>query len=255
MPVPAEQVEKLKSRLRKVTVLDRTYYVAEGDLLLEEAQLAYFKGANEAPPSGAVGSAEELVGMLESGKIIRWRPNLELTYAIVRPTFSTAEFNTVKEAMYEATREWEQTCGVAFRHVIDQDGNADPKGVLFTVRKVDVKGQFIATAFFPNEPAHKRHVVIDPSFFSTSFSRAGVLRHELGHVLGFRHEHIRSEAPAACPKEPLYDTIKLSDYDPRSVMHYFCGNVGDKELRITPKDVAAAQLVYGPPLSKFRFCE
>lgn len=247
-----ERLEKLKGRLRKIMVLGRTYYLAEGDLLLEEAQLPYFKGAND--PLGS-SDAEELVGMLEGGRILRWRPGLKLTYAIVKPTLSTAEYNMVKEAMNEATREWEQTCGIAFQHVLDQDGSAAPQGVLFSVRKEDTRGQLIAAAFFPNDPAHRRHVVIDPSFFSTSFSRAGVLRHELGHVLGFRHEHIRSEAPAVCPQEPTYDTINLSDYDPQSVMHYFCGNVGDKELRITAKDTAAAQLVYGPPLARFQFCE
>ena len=67
----------------------------------------------------------------------------------------------------------------------------DPE-LVFTVRHVDAGGQFIAAAFFPTYPPLRRRVLIDPSYFADdlSFDRVGVLRHELGHVLGFRHEHI-----------------------------------------------------------------
>jgi hypothetical protein len=80
-----------------------------------------------------------------------------------------------------------------------------------------------------------------------------VLRHELGHVLGFRHELIRSGAPAVCPKEPLWDARPLTDYDPQSVMHYFCGGVGSSSLRITELDRVGAQQVYGPSLNNIHF--
>jgi hypothetical protein len=98
---------------------------------------------------------------------------------------------------------------------------------------------------------------VDASYFSPTlrFNRVGVLRHELGHVLGFRHEHIRSEAPAACPGEPLFGTTPLTEYDPRSVMHYFCGNVGSDDLDITEVDREGARKLYGSPLSSFVFTE
>ena len=82
-----------------------------------------------------------------------------------------------------------------------------------------------------------------------------MLRHELGHTLGFRHEHIRSEAPPACPDEPTYDTLDLTAYDPQSVMHYFCGQVGSRELAITDLDRLGAQKVYGPSLSSMMLVE
>ena len=79
----------------------------------------------------------------------------------------------------------------------------------------------------------------------------GVLRHELGHVLGFRHEHIRSGAPPGCPDEDVFGAIDLNDYDPKSVMHYFCGGVGNRDLVITAEDRTASQIVYGQPLTEF----
>jgi hypothetical protein len=77
----------------------------------------------------------------------------------------------------------------------------------------------------------------------------------LGHVLGFRHEHIRSGAPADCPQEGTSDAINLTEYDPRSVMHYFCGGIGTQEMKLTEVDRQGAQAVYGPPQDKFQFFE
>ena len=115
----------------------------------------------------------------------------------------------------------------------------------------------MASGFFPTYPPARRRILIDPQFFDDSvrLQRAGVLRHELGHVLGFRHEHIRSGAPAVCPDEPGHDVINLTDYDPRSVMHYFCGDVGSTDLTLTELDVFGAQKVYGPPFASMMLVE
>ena len=123
------------------------------------------------------------------------------------------------------------------------------------MRKIDSGGRFIAAAFFPNDPPARRRVLIDPSFFDPDlqFDPVGGLRHELGHVLGFRHEHIRSGAPPACPQEDTFDTVDLTQYDPQSVMHYFCGGVGSPDLAITEVDRKGAQRVYGLPRGSFAF--
>jgi hypothetical protein len=161
--------------------------------------------------------------------------------------------------MRTATEDWMKVCGVEFvyRGALDTDTAARPGAALFPVMQYDSGGQFIAAAFFPDDPVERRFVIIDPSYFSPTlrFDRVGVLRHELGHVLGFRHEHIRSEAPAACPGEPLFGTTPLTAYDPRSVMHYFCGDVGAAELAITDVDRAGAQKLYGLPRSVFQFVD
>jgi hypothetical protein len=124
----------------------------------------------------------------------------------------------------------------------------DPS-LVFTVRYLDAGGQFIAAAFFPTYPPARRRVLIDPSYFRPDlpFDPVGVLRHELGHVLGFRHEHIRSGAPSTCPEENTDEVVDLTAYDPKSVMHYFCGGVGSRDLRITDIDREGAQKLYGPP--------
>jgi hypothetical protein len=261
--------DRLYQRAKRIDVDGETYWRVEGDTLLDEDQLRLYAQQREALQAAKVAMQEaglplvataELVGMTEGNRIVRWAPGMELSYSVLRHTFAIgghAGYQLAVESVRRATADWEKTCGVKFAHKSELDGrgNLRPEGVLFVVREFDAKGQFIAAAFFPNDPVNRRRVLIDPSFYSPAlrFDKVGVLRHELGHVLGFRHEQIRSEAPPGCPDEDTYGTINLGAYDPRSVMHYFCGGVGSEALAITELDRAGARRVYGPPLTDFQF--
>jgi hypothetical protein len=195
-----------------------------------------------------------LVGEVMNGKLVKWPEKYTLTYSIIKSSFSDVnEYNTVKENMLKATRDWENTCNVKFFYDKSKDKDkifSPPNDLTFIVAGYDADGKFIASSFFPYDPLEKRRILIDPSYFLTNFDKTGVLRHELGHVIGFRHEHIRPEAPLVCDDEILEGTINLTDYDPQSVMHYFCGGVGNHDLLITDVDCRGAQHVYGPPANK-----
>ena len=265
-----DMLERLKDNLadNRIEIDGEVYHVVEGDLLVDEDQLGLYaeqRALLEAEaqvkrqlaalgaPRLALENQGALVGIMQGGKLVRWQPGLVLTYAVLRQTFGNEmEYQLASRSMQEATQAWEETCGIRFSHSsqFDNSNGTQVADVVFTVRKIDAGGRFIASAFFPNDPPPRRRVFLDPSFFANDlpFDRTGVLRHELGHVLGFRHEHIRSGAPPVCPREDLGETIDLTKYDPRSVMHYFCGGVGTRELRITDLDRAGAQQLYGPPL-------
>lgn len=257
-----EIVEDLQQHRKQVTIDNVLYYIVEGDLRLTADELtayAFELAARENPSAEA--SAEQrdpLIGATDdAGLIVRWKKGLTLTYAVRKNSFrNEEEYQTVVDAMRVAAADWEAACGVNFAHlseldsddasVEEQAGGAKP---LFTVKGFDTGGKFIALAFFPNDPPERREIIIDPVYFvaDLGYDRYGVLRHELGHVLGFRHEHIRSGAPALCRGESEEHAIQLSDYDPRSVMHYFCGGVGTRDMEITDVDCAAAVKLYGPP--------
>ncbi|MGK3964694.1 hypothetical protein WMF38_11015 [Sorangium sp. So ce118] len=256
-PVIERKVEELKAKLPTLELDGKLMYVAEGDLLLEEEQLADYvpHAANVEPPNLPAGpGGEGLVGILQNGKLVRWPPGFVISYCVLRASFrSEREYATVRTNMMAAARDWEETCGVSFRHMAELDGSRSrPQEVVFPVQLANAGGRFVAAAFFPNDPISRRQLLIDPSYFSPGFDPVGVLRHELGHVLGFRHEHIRSGAAPRCPAEDTSQTIDLTAYDPRSVMHYFCGGVGSRDLKITELDVQGSQRVYGMPLSSFR---
>jgi serine protease len=184
------------------------------------------------------------------GQIWKWgnTEKYQLTYC-VSPKFGN-RYNKVVNAMKKATKAWQASADVRFRHVPAQDANCDASNtnVLFDVSPVDVQGQYVARAFFPGDPRSARNLLIDNTSFNLNpngkLTLAGILRHELGHVLGFRHEHTRPEA-GQCFEDT--DWTVVTNYDAFSVMHYpQCNGRGDWSLNLTKLDKNGAACVYGP---------
>ena len=262
-------------RRQKVLIDGEVYHVVEADLVKDDDEVGLYEEQRAAQRAmyealevaGQAGSGEatirdfgsqtsSLVGIVQDGKLVRWPPGMIISYCVLEHTFPRQEwYEEVAENMQLATADWEGTCGVRFeyRYDLDNSDSLRPPDVLFPVRLINAGGAFIAAAFFPNDVVSRRRLFVDPSYFSTRFDHVGVLRHELGHTLGFRHEQLRPEAPPQCPDEDPTGTLDLTLYDPKSVMHYFCGGVGSRELAITDVDREGSQFVYGPPLSAFEF--
>jgi Matrixin len=186
----------------------------------------------------------------KEGRRISWDnvTKKELTYCVDR-AFG-ARYPKVVDAMRSAASAWEAAGDVRFLHVESLDGQCDQNtsGVVFDVRPVDVRGRYYARAFFPRHPRAQRNVLIDESSFNLNpqgkLQLVGILRHELGHVLSFRHEHTRTEA-GKCFEDQ--DWIPVTDYDVFSVMHYpQCNGLGDWTLSLTAKDKIGIACLYGP---------
>lgn len=159
-----------------------------------------------------------------------------------------ADHARVVAAIANAAKAWEGVSDVKFVYQAAHDGacTAATKGVLFDVRPVDVQGKYLARAFFPRTPRPQRNVLIDKTGLTLApgkLTLEGILRHELGHVLSYRHEHTRPEA-GMCFEDG--DTIPLTDYDNLSVMHYpQCNGLGDWSLTLTERDKFGAACLYG----------
>jgi hypothetical protein len=259
-----DPIETFKQTLSTIDVDGQTFFVAEGDILLDSDEVIVYAVQRQAQDlQRLVGTVAlspgsgDLLGITVGNKLVRWQVGLTLTYCVLKRSFtSDADYEAVKANMLSATKDWENVCGIKFQHNPELDDSPvtpPPSGVIFSVRQLNSNGNFIASAFFPNDPPERRRVLIDPTYFTTSFDRVGVLRHELGHVIGLRHEHIRSGAPPVCPDESTVDTFPFTDYDPKSVMHYFCGGVGTRELAISDIDKVGILKLYGPPLESFSF--
>lgn len=156
---------------------------------------------------------------------------------------------TVIADMEAAAAAWEAVADLDFIYVPAEDGQCTAQNprVLFDVRPVNAGGQFLAAAFFPNDPRADRSVVVDPSSFQLDpngkLTLTGILRHELGHTLGGRHEHTRPEA-GTCFEDANWQGV--TDYDAFSVMHYpQCNGLGDWSLSLTDKDKSGIACLYG----------
>ena len=233
-------------KLPKVRRGAKVRYVWQGDLLVDRETIRrdiLAQSSGDAPAR----SNDELKVMTVNGVPSFWpRNKRSLTFAVDRASFpSPSAYQTATANLEKAAKDWVQACpqcGLQMTHLAQYDAAPDPTKVTFVARYDKDETSFIAAAFFPADPLEDHVLVIAPEYFTTDFDRVGVFRHELGHVLGYRHEHI-----AGIPGCGVEDNNwkPLTPYDKSSVMHYFCGGAGSMTLALSPTDVAGHRGLYG----------
>ena len=232
-------------------------YVVEGDILMSEEDVQRYLRAKGS--AGALADpGGELIVEVDKGRRIYWASPEEriLTYAVRRQSFPDPEsYTNVVNWMEKAAVDWEDCpgCGIDFRHQRQDDANPTLERVRFIVEyrlPEPNDAGVLAYAFFPKDPPADRYVVILPAFFTTHYDKVGILRHELGHVLGYRHEHILSP-DAGCV---WYKTGELAQdatfeplgaYDAKSVMHYPCGAATSVSFILSGTDKEQHRKLYG----------
>jgi len=140
---------------------------------------------------------------------------------------------------------WQNACGIRFIH--------DTANPFFIYREANPAEErelgsigVVAFAFFPGDAP--REVVLF-KIFKSQFNKIAVLAHELGHLLGFRHEHIWINLTG----ETTEGAEKITDYDKDSIMHY--GKLHEDErlrvvTRLSTLDKLGAKILY--PVSSFK---
>jgi hypothetical protein len=228
-------------------------YIANGDEMFEDLdQLRAFydewRAQFETLGDERVGSSQQpLIVNRVGGSDDKWTSSqaTNLTYCISRPGFGN-NYNAMVGAMNNAAGAWEGAARVNFVHRSQFDGNclgANSSQVVFRVLRT--QGQsYLARAFFPSSSWSNQTVVVDQSSFGniSPWSLSGILRHELGHTLGFRHEHTRPEA-GTCFENNSWRA--LTTYDSASVMHYpQCNGSNGGDLNLTTRDRQGAAALY-----------
>jgi hypothetical protein len=152
--------------------------------------------------------------------------------------------STIVSAMEGGAALWEgASSAVDFVYDSSQDSNCTTSNdaVLFPVEPIETN-EYIARAFFPSSPDSEMNVLVDDSVTSSGWPAANILGHELGHTLGFRHEHTRPEA-GTCFEDNNWRP--LTPYDSNSIMHYPQCNGTSSDLGFSALDGQGVAALYG----------
>jgi hypothetical protein len=181
-----------------------------------------------------------------SGRDDKWSAALALTLTYCVSTKFSGDYERVKTAMAEGAAQWEAaSSNVNFTYVPAQDRSCTTRNsnVVFSVEPTKTT-QYIARAFFPSSGKSSRNVLVNAGslYSSGSWTPSNIMAHELGHVLGLRHEHTRPEA-GTCFEDNNWRP--LTPYDSASIMHYPQCNGTSSNLSMTSSDRTGIRALYG----------
>jgi hypothetical protein len=212
-------------------------YIVEGDIGLYRNEIKDYLYSFTKQKVEDNKSKELIVNSGPNGQFDYWvsLPSRHLTYAVDRRSFPTeADAVETSARLRDAAADWVGACpqcNISIEEKSESEAGPGFSNVTFVVRFINVKGGPIAQSFFPSSAPSDFVFSIYPDYFSPTmpFDKTGVLRHELGHILGYRHEHI-GNVPGCNTEGSSW--VRLTPYTPNSVMHYFCGGAGSFDLSL-----------------------
>ncbi|KAI0384341.1 hypothetical protein F5Y04DRAFT_248149 [Hypomontagnella monticulosa] len=146
-------------------------------------------------------------------KVYRWKPGSNITFNVKRDSFPNLAYADRATRWLEAgVQAWNDCAiGVKFEKV------ADDMLVVFSLvysRICDTAPNLLADAFFPNDPqSFRRLCVYESAFKACPQWMDRIMCHELGHILGARHEF-------APERESKYPCLVIDERNPSSTMGY-----------------------------------
>jgi len=225
-------------------------YIVNGDepISTERKLRQYYDrmvGSDDGADGGKDDGSTSLVVNQDGGGDDVWSSSQvgNLTYCV--STAFGSDYGVVVDAMAAGAGLWEgASSAVDFVHVSSADASCTTSNssVLFSVEPTSTT-QYIARAFFPSSADFERNVLVNSYSLQTSgWPPSNILGHELGHSLGFRHEHTRPEA-GTCFEDNNWRP--LTPYDSSSIMHYPQCNGTSSDLGFSAYDGQGTRTVYG----------
>jgi hypothetical protein len=168
--------------------------------------------------------------------IPRWVKGSVVKWAVKSTGWPTPGHGIISaNRLKQAAEEWNShNIGVQFQWVDDLEE------ACFVLQYAGTLGSVLASAFFPNEALLNAMNVYEKAFENTQVEiLKNVFLHELGHVLGFRHEF-------ALDIGPRFEggAVPFLESNPKSVMSYVFPPM------IQDSDVKSAKAFYNWPVNK-----
>ncbi len=167
----------------------------------------------------------------------------------------SATFNKIKNALSAAMADWQKSADIKFVYKT-ASGSPATCSTLVNVVPDSMVGDGGAFAPFPSHTYRGLHVGCKTDsgcvFGKTQTYYTQLFKHEVGHVLGYRHEFL-NKSPACAATEgddPTWEA--LTSYDPESAVNYIASNGGScvgtaTTTYLTNKDRQGTAIVYGIP--------
>jgi len=269
-PAKVISFEEYRDRSLRVINGQRVYNV-EWDLFFatEEDLRAHLMSRIERETKKSTAIVDESTG----GHVVFSKANaLNIRYC-VSSDFGAQHAEVVAD-MAAATKGWQNVANVRFVYLPSQDGNcfSSVSGAV-DVAVISTPGNTSACGTPPSLPTATQPawcsrfplgslaIDYDPTTWPWSqvapypnITKVGVLRHELGHILGLRHEHLRASPPCEdemlCVNNACLGADYLTEYDVSSVMHYpNCNGDPQSAFAITFLDGIGMRKLYGMPVA------
>jgi hypothetical protein len=225
----------------------RMYYDWDQPLASED-QIAQLYDVYVDAKLGGTTLSEATVNKNVFGVLDKWTAAqaLNLTYCVSDKFPNKA---AVVDAMNKATAAWASASNGKVKYVYQPQYDATCSTASPTVFDVNPGTSAYAVAFFPSYARDKRSVLVHPATFNGDFPPEGILRHELGHTLGLRHETTRIDAAVEygmhCFENVFFE--ELTEYDNTSVMTTpacMGKNIINKTLSLSALDIKGIAELY-----------
>lgn len=265
---PNDLYEKLLER-PTIELGGKRYYIFENDHKVSEDDLMGYAESicNPSPAVAKDGKKpSELVSATVDGRKMRWRAPAVLTWEMDEASFggNRQRLENALRFCTAATEDWNKAAremGI-YDKIHFEPAGGSPPAFTFAFDLFTAEPNLLAVAFFPNASGEERVVYIGPGALDRfrGYDQVGIIRHELGHVLGARHEHIRPQATAHLTEEEkqlaeqwidgVIGAEELTRFDGQSVMHYPIApgrGLGTFDFEISQTDKEGFAALYAPP--------